>query len=52
MFSTWTEAADILDSGNIDISSVITHHFPLEEFGKAFETAHSGKCSKILFATG
>ena len=52
MFSTWTEAADILDSGNIDISPVITHHFSLEEFEKAFETAHSGKCGKILFDIG
>ncbi len=52
MFSTWTEAADILDSGNIDISPVLTHHFPLEEFEKAFETAHSAKCGKIIFDIG
>ncbi len=52
MFSTWTEAADLLDSGHLDISPVITHHFPLEEFEKAFETAHSGKCGKIIFDIG
>ena len=52
MFSTWTEAADILDSGHIDIAPVITHHFSMEEFEKAFETAHSGKCGKILFDIG
>ncbi len=39
MFSTWTEAADILNSANIDITPVLTHHFALEEFDKAFETA-------------
>ena len=52
MFSTWTEAADILNSGKIDISPVITHHFPLEEFEKAHEIARSGKCGKILFDIG
>ncbi len=52
MFSTWTEAADILDSGRLDISPVLTHHFALEEFEKAFETAHSGKCGKIIFDIG
>ncbi len=52
MFSTWTEAVDILDSGKIDISPVITHHFPMEEFDKAFEIARSGSCGKILFDIG
>jgi threonine 3-dehydrogenase len=52
MFSTWTEAVDILDSGKIDISPVITHHFPMEEFNKAFEIARSGSCGKILFDIG
>ena len=49
MFGSWAEASDILDSGRIDIGPVITHHFPLERFDAAFETAASGKAGKIIF---
>ena len=52
MFGNWAEASDILDSGKIDISPVITHHYPLEKFDKAFETAASGKAGKIIFDIG
>jgi threonine 3-dehydrogenase len=49
MFGSWAEASDILDSGKIDITPVITHHYPLERFDQAFETAASGKAGKIIF---
>jgi threonine 3-dehydrogenase len=52
MFGSWAEASDILDSGKIDISPVITHHYPLEKFDEAFETAASGKAGKIIFDIG
>jgi threonine 3-dehydrogenase len=49
MFNSWAEAADILDSGKLDISPVITHRFPLEAFDEAFRTARSGAAGKIIF---
>jgi threonine 3-dehydrogenase len=49
MFGSWAEASDILDSGKIDITPVITHHFPMEQFDRAFETAASGTAGKIIF---
>jgi threonine 3-dehydrogenase len=49
MFGSWAEASDILDSGKIDIAPVITHHFPMEQFDRAFETAASGTAGKSIF---
>lgn len=49
MFGSWAEASDILNSGKIDISPVITHHFPMEQFDQAFEIAASGTAGKIIF---
>jgi threonine 3-dehydrogenase len=49
MFGSWANASDILDSGKIDITPVITHHYPLERFDHAFETAASGTAGKIVF---
>ena len=48
MFGSWAEASDILDSGKIDITPVITHHVPMEQFDRAFETAASGTAGKII----
>lgn len=52
MFSNWAEASDIIDSGQIDLSPIITHHFPLEDFDNAFELAASATTGKILFDIG
>lgn len=35
MFDTWFEVANILNSGRIDITPVLTHEFPLEKFDDA-----------------
>jgi len=36
MFDTWFKAKDLLQSGRLNIKPVITHHFPLTDFEKAF----------------
>lgn len=36
MFDTWFKAANLLKSGRLDISPVITHKLPLDEFEKGF----------------
>ncbi|GAG67312.1 unnamed protein product [marine sediment metagenome] len=50
MFDTWYRVAGLLESKRIDISPVITHKFPLEEFKKGFELMMSEerKAAKIL----
>jgi threonine 3-dehydrogenase len=47
MFETWYKMISMLQSG-LDISSVITHEFPVDDFEKAFETMHSGQSGKII----
>ena len=36
-------------AGGLDLSPIITHKLPLEEFEKAFELIGSGQCGKIVF---
>lgn len=47
IFRTWFQTAHLLQSG-LDVSSVITHRFPYEEFEKGFEVMISGKCGKVV----
>jgi threonine 3-dehydrogenase len=37
----------MLESG-LDISPVITHHFPFSEFQQGFDVMRSGQCGKVL----
>ena len=47
MFETWYKMASMLQSG-LRIDPIITHHFPIQEFQKGFETMGSGKSGKVL----
>jgi len=47
MFETWYKMISMLQSG-LNISSVITHEFYVDEYEKAFETMLSGKSGKII----
>jgi threonine 3-dehydrogenase len=50
MFGTWVEVANLLNSKRIDVSSVITHEFPLEKIDDAMEVinAKGRKAGKII----
>jgi threonine 3-dehydrogenase len=52
MFETWYKMTSLIQSG-VDISPVITHHFPFQQFKEAIELAKSGNSGKIVldFAT-
>lgn len=50
MFSTWYKAARFLESGLLDVTPVITHHFRLEDINQAMELMKSGNCGKIVFS--
>ena len=47
MFETWYKMTSLIQSG-VDISPVITHHFPFQQFKEAIELAKSGNSGKIV----
>ncbi|OQA20273.1 MAG: L-threonine 3-dehydrogenase [bacterium ADurb.Bin363] len=47
MFETWYKMATLIQSG-LNISDVITHHFYVDDFEKAFEVMKSGMCGKVI----
>jgi threonine 3-dehydrogenase len=51
MFETWYKMAALLQGG-LDITPVITHHFPVREFQRGFEIMGSGQSGKIILDWG
>ncbi len=47
IFETWYKMAAMLQSG-LDVHSVITHRFPIEDFNEAFATVAEGQSGKVL----
>ena len=47
MYETWYKMTVMLQSG-LDISPVITHRFPYQEYEKAFEIMASGDSGKVI----
>ncbi|HEX7417528.1 MAG TPA: L-threonine 3-dehydrogenase [Steroidobacteraceae bacterium] len=47
MFETWYKMSALLQSG-LDIGPVITHHYPVQEFQRGFETMGSGRSGKVI----
>jgi threonine 3-dehydrogenase len=47
IFETWYKMAAMLQSG-LDVSSVITHHYPVDDFETAFATVNAGECGKVV----
>jgi threonine 3-dehydrogenase len=47
MFETWYKMVAMLQSG-LDISPIITHRLPIEQFNQGFETMASGHSGKII----
>ena len=47
MWETWYKMQQMLISG-LDLSPVITHHFPIAEFQQGFDVMESGQCGKVI----
>lgn len=47
MFETWYRMLAMLESG-LDMSKIITHRFPVDDYKEAFETMRSGKSGKVI----
>ena len=48
MWQTWEQLEDLLSSGKVDLSAIVTHTFKLEEFDQAFATMASGNSGKVM----
>ncbi len=51
MFETWYKMAAMLQSG-LDISSIITHRFPIDDFQQGFDVMRSGRSGKVILDWG
>ena len=51
MFDTWYKMISMLHSG-LDITPVITHHFPVEQYEDAFVAVRNGQAGKVILDWG
>ncbi|WP_299002572.1 L-threonine 3-dehydrogenase [uncultured Shewanella sp.] len=49
MFETWYKMASLIQSG-LDLSPIITHHFPIDEFQAGFDAMCSGQSGKVILS--
>ena len=47
MFETWHKMVTLVQSG-LDLSPIITHQFPIDEFQKGFDIMCSGQSGKVI----
>lgn len=47
MFETWYKMASLIQSG-LDISPIITHQFPIDQFQQGFDVMGSGQSGKVI----
>ncbi|MEW6545770.1 MAG: L-threonine 3-dehydrogenase [Bacillota bacterium] len=52
LWQTWYQVKVLLDSGVLDVTPVITHRLPLEEFGLGMELMARGECGKVVLYPG
>jgi len=48
IWETWNQVSELLKSGKVDLTKMITHRFSLKDFEKAMAVMKSGECGKIL----
>ena len=51
MFETWYKMLSMLQSG-LDVTPVLTHHFPIDDFADGFEVMCSGRSGKVILEWG
>jgi L-iditol 2-dehydrogenase len=45
---TYPRALRLVEQGEVDVRSLVTHHFPLAQAGQAFQIAHSREGLKVI----
>jgi len=48
MFETWYQTQALVTSGRVDLTPIITHELPFEQFDAAFDLMKSGAAAKIV----
>lgn len=48
IWETWNQVSELLTSGKVDLTKMVTHKFALKDFEKAMTVMKSGECGKIL----
>ncbi len=51
MFETWYKMVSMLQSG-LDVSPILTHRFPIDEFQQGFDIMRSGQSGKVVLDWG
>ena len=51
MFETWYKMISMLESG-LDVTPVLTHRFPIDDFADGFEAMRSGRSGKVILEWG
>ena len=52
MYGTWIEMRDFLAAGLVDVSPVITHRLPMEDFETGIAAMANGEAAKVVLAVG
>ncbi len=47
LFETWYKMASLIQSG-LDLTPIITHHFPIDDFQEGFDTMRGGLSGKVI----
>jgi threonine 3-dehydrogenase len=48
IWGTWEQTSDYLSTGKVDVSPLITHRFPLDDFQEAMAKMKSGQSGKVV----
>jgi threonine 3-dehydrogenase len=51
MFETWYKMASMIESG-LDLSPILTHSYPVDDFQTAFDVMRSGQSGKVVLDWG
>jgi threonine 3-dehydrogenase len=48
LWGTWEQMQEMLGSGAVDLSPLVTHRFSLDDFDAALDLMASGRCGKVV----
>ena len=51
MYETWYKMVAMLESG-LDVSTIITHHYGIDDFQTGFDAMRSGQSGKVILNWG
>lgn len=52
MMHTWQQGKELIDSGKLHLSDIVTHIFPFENYEEGFELMRQGNCGKVVLRIG